>query len=46
MMLWARAVIIGRPTTRRGLIYQARYLASLITEPEPAPAVARTCRKK
>jgi hypothetical protein len=34
MMLWARAVIITRPTTRRGLIHQARYLASLITEPE------------
>jgi hypothetical protein len=28
MMLWARAVIVGRPTTRRGLIHQARYLAS------------------
>ena len=34
MMLFARCVIIQRPTTRRGLIYQARYLASLITEPE------------
>jgi hypothetical protein len=32
MMLWARAVIIGRPTTRRGLIHQARYLASQFSE--------------
>jgi hypothetical protein len=28
VMLWARAVIVERPTTRRGLIHQARYLAS------------------
>lgn len=28
MMLFARCVIIERPTTRRGLIYKARYLAA------------------
>src|SRR5258708_6431777 len=28
MMLFARAVILCRPTTRRGLIHQARYLVS------------------
>src|ERR1035437_1822823 len=28
MMLWARAVIVERPITRRGLIHQVRYLAS------------------
>ena len=28
MMLWARAVILTRPTTRRGLIHQVRYLVS------------------
>jgi hypothetical protein len=28
LMLWARCVVIDRPTTRRGLIHQARYLAS------------------
>jgi hypothetical protein len=28
MMLFARALILCRPTTRRGLIHQARYLAS------------------
>jgi hypothetical protein len=32
MMMWARAVIIGRPTTRRGLIHQARYLTSQFSE--------------
>jgi hypothetical protein len=34
LMLWARAVILCRPTTRRGLIHQVRYLASQFTEPE------------
>ena len=33
MMLWARAVIIDRPTTRRGLIYKARYLVSQFDDP-------------
>jgi hypothetical protein len=33
MMLWARAVIIDRPTTRRGLIHQVRYLVSLFNDP-------------
>jgi hypothetical protein len=32
MMMFARAVIIVRPTTRRGLIHQARYLASQFNE--------------
>ena len=32
MMLWARSVIVSRPTTRRGLIHQARYLASQFSE--------------
>jgi hypothetical protein len=32
MMLRARAVILTRPTTRRGLIHQARYLASQFTD--------------
>jgi hypothetical protein len=32
MMLWARSVIVRRPTTRRGLIHQARYLASQFSE--------------
>jgi hypothetical protein len=34
LMLWARAVILCRPTTRRGLIHQVRNLASQFTEPE------------
>jgi hypothetical protein len=34
MMLFARALILRRPTTRRGLIHQARYLASQITDPD------------
>jgi hypothetical protein len=34
MMLFARAVILCRPTTRRGLIHQARYLASQFTDPD------------
>jgi hypothetical protein len=29
----ANCMILCRPTTRRGLIHQVRYLASLITEP-------------
>jgi hypothetical protein len=33
MMLWARCVVITRPTTRRGLIHQARYLASQFNDP-------------
>jgi hypothetical protein len=32
MMLFARCVILTRPTTRRGLIHQARYLASQFSE--------------
>jgi hypothetical protein len=28
LMLFARCIIIHRPTTRRGLIHQARYLAA------------------
>jgi len=28
LMLWARCVIVHRPTTRRGLIHQARYLGA------------------
>jgi hypothetical protein len=34
MMLWVRCVILDRPTTRRGLIHQARYLASQFSETE------------
>ena len=34
MMLFARCVIITKPTTRRGLIHQARYLASQFTDPD------------
>jgi hypothetical protein len=34
MMLWARCVVITRPTTRRGLIHQARYLASQFNDLE------------
>jgi hypothetical protein len=34
MMLHARGLILCRPTTRRGLIHQARYLASQFTDPE------------
>jgi hypothetical protein len=34
MMLWARAVICDCPTTRRGLIHQARYLASQFNDSE------------
>jgi len=33
MMMFARAVILCRPTTRRGLIHQARYLASQFNDP-------------
>jgi hypothetical protein len=33
MMLWARAVILDRPTTRRGLIYKVRYLVSQFDDP-------------
>jgi hypothetical protein len=33
MMLFARCVIIVRPTTRRGLIHQARYLVSQFSDP-------------
>ena len=32
-MLFARCVILCRPTTRRGLIHQARYLASQFNDP-------------
>lgn len=32
MMTWARSVICVCPTTRRGLIHQARYLASQFSE--------------
>ena len=32
MMLLARGVILCRPATRRGLIYQARYLAAQFSE--------------
>ena len=34
MMLFARCVILQRPTTRRGLIHQVRYLASQFTDPD------------
>jgi hypothetical protein len=34
MMLFARALILCRPTTRRGLIHQARYLAPQFTDPD------------
>jgi hypothetical protein len=34
MMLWARSVIVNRPITRRGLIHQARYLASQFNDLE------------
>jgi hypothetical protein len=34
MMLWARCVILTRPITRRGLIHQARYLASQFNDLE------------
>jgi hypothetical protein len=33
MMMFARAVMLCRPTTRRGLIHQARYLASQFNDP-------------
>jgi hypothetical protein len=33
-MLFARAVILCRPTTRRGLIHQARYLVSQFNDPD------------
>jgi hypothetical protein len=32
LMLWARCVIASHPTTRRGLIHQARYLAAQFSE--------------
>jgi hypothetical protein len=32
MMLFARCIILTRPTTRRGLIHQARYLATQFSE--------------
>lgn len=32
MILFARCIILDRPTTRRGLIHQARYLASQFSE--------------
>jgi hypothetical protein len=32
-MLWARAIIVGRSTTRRGLTHQARYLAAQFDDP-------------
>src|SRR5258706_8831120 len=34
MMLFARAVILARPTTRRGLIHQVRYLVSQFNDLE------------
>jgi hypothetical protein len=34
MMMWARTVIVDKPSTRRGLIHQARYLAAQFTDPE------------
>ncbi|SIO31181.1 hypothetical protein SAMN05443247_03823 [Bradyrhizobium erythrophlei] len=34
MMLFARAVILCRPITRRGLIHQARYLVSQFNDPD------------
>lgn len=34
MMLHARGLILCRPTTRRGLIHQVRYLAAQFTDPE------------
>src|ERR1700682_1101781 len=34
MMLFARCVILQRPTTRRGLIHQARYLVSQFSDPD------------
>jgi len=34
MMLFARCVILQRPTTRRGLIHQARYLVSQFNDLE------------
>jgi len=33
MMLHARGLILCRPTTRRGLIHQVRYLAAQFTDP-------------
>jgi hypothetical protein len=34
MMLHARGLILCRPTTRRGLIHQVRYLAAQFTDPD------------
>ena len=33
MMLFARGVILARPSTHRGLIHQARYLAAQFNDP-------------
>jgi hypothetical protein len=44
MMLWARSVIVSRPTTRRGLIHQARYLASQFNDLEGCRRAARISR--
>jgi hypothetical protein len=44
MMLWAHSVIVTRPTARRGLIHQARYLASQFNDLEGCRRAARISR--
>ena len=41
MMLFARCVILDRPTTRRGLIHQARYLVSQFNDLEGCKGCCR-----